>query len=102
MQQTALFRQSGLFIPLYRLIEYHSNIIFPFVVTMKGEIIMFTKICLWLTIIGGLNWGLVGLLNFNLVSFIFGDMSILSRIVYIVVGLSAAYITYDTIKESVS
>ncbi|MBP5534687.1 MAG: DUF378 domain-containing protein [Alphaproteobacteria bacterium] len=63
---------------------------------------MFTKICLWLTIIGGLNWGLVGLLNFNLVSFIFGDMSILSRIVYIVVGLSAAYITYDTIKESVS
>ena len=41
--------------------------------------------------IGGLNWGLVGLFNFDLVAAIFGEMSILSRIVYILVGLSAAY-----------
>ena len=42
-----------------------------------------------LTIIGGINWGLVGALDFDLVAFLFGSMSILSRIVYILVGLSA-------------
>ena len=63
---------------------------------------MFIKICLWLTIIGGLNWGLVGLLNFNLVSFIFEDMSVLSRIVYVLVGLSAICIAVDAIKEYTS
>lgn len=42
-----------------------------------------------LLVIGGLNWGLVGLFNFNLVSVLFGDMSILSRIVYVLVGISA-------------
>jgi len=41
--------------------------------------------------IGGLNWGLVGVLKFDLVAAIFGDMSILSRIVYALVGLSAVY-----------
>ena len=45
-----------------------------------------------LLIIGGLNWGLVGVLNFDLVAAIFGDMGILSRIVYSVVGLSAVYV----------
>jgi uncharacterized membrane protein YuzA (DUF378 family) len=45
-----------------------------------------------LLIVGGLNWGLVGLANFDLVKTIFGDMSILSRIVYIVVGLGAFYL----------
>lgn len=60
---------------------------------------MFTQICLWLTIIGGLNWGLVGILNFNLVSFIFGDMTILTRIVYAVVALASIWIAWDTIHE---
>ena len=41
--------------------------------------------------IGGLNWGLVGVFNFDLVAAIFGEMSILSRIVYALVGLSAIY-----------
>ena len=41
--------------------------------------------------IGGLNWGLVGFFNFDLVAAIFGEMSILSRIVYALVGLSAIY-----------
>ena len=41
--------------------------------------------------IGGLNWGLIGVFNFDLVAAIFGDMSILSRIVYTLVGLSAVY-----------
>lgn len=44
-----------------------------------------------LVVIGGLNWGLVGLFNFDLVATIFGEMSALSRIVYILVGLSAVY-----------
>jgi uncharacterized protein len=44
-----------------------------------------------LLIVGGLNWGLVGLLNFDLVAGIFGSMSGLSRIVYAVVGLAALY-----------
>ena len=61
---------------------------------------MFTQICLWLTIIGGLNWGLVGFLDFNLVSFLFGDMTILTRTVYALVGLSAIWIAWDTIREN--
>ncbi len=44
-----------------------------------------------LLVVGGLNWGLVGLFNFDLVKTILGDMSMLSRIVYTLVGLSAVY-----------
>jgi uncharacterized membrane protein YuzA (DUF378 family) len=44
-----------------------------------------------LVIIGGLNWGLVGLADFDLVAAIFGTMSPLSRAVYTLVGLSAVY-----------
>jgi len=46
-------------------------------------------IALFLTIIGALNWGLIGLFDFNLVELIFGNTgSILTRIVYILVGIS--------------
>ncbi len=48
-------------------------------------------IALVLLIIGGLNWALVGLFNFDLVATLFGPMSVLSRIVYVVVGLAALY-----------
>ena len=44
-----------------------------------------------LVIVGGLNWGLVGLLDFDLVAAIFGAGSMPSRVVYILVGLSAAW-----------
>ncbi len=44
-----------------------------------------------LLIIGGLNWGLVGFFDFNLVAYLFGPMSVLSRIIYALVGLSALY-----------
>ena len=44
-------------------------------------------IALILVIIGGLNWGLVGLFNFNLVDFLFGEGSVLSKIIYILVGI---------------
>jgi hypothetical protein len=44
-----------------------------------------------LLVVGGLNWGLVGLLNFDLVASLFGDMSVVSRMVYALVGLGAIY-----------
>lgn len=45
-----------------------------------------------LLVVGGLNWGLVGLFDFNLVAALFGSDSFLSNLVYIVVGISAAYV----------
>ena len=47
-----------------------------------------------LVIIGGLNWGLIGFLNFNLIAAIFGAGSIVSRIIYDLVGLSALWMIY--------
>jgi len=44
-----------------------------------------------LVIIGGLNWGLVGFFDFDLVAKLFGDMSTLSRVIYALVGLAALY-----------
>lgn len=44
-----------------------------------------------LLVIGGLNWGLVGAANFDLVATIFGPMSPLSRLVYVLVGVAALY-----------
>ncbi len=49
------------------------------------------KITLALLIVGGLNWGLVGLASFDLVAALFGEMSALSRIVYTLVGASALW-----------
>jgi uncharacterized membrane protein YuzA (DUF378 family) len=49
------------------------------------------KITLLLLIVGGLNWGFVGLLQFDLVAALFGEMSLLSRVVYSLVGLSALW-----------
>lgn len=45
-----------------------------------------------LVIIGAINWGLIGFFKFNLVDFLFGDMSILSRIIYAIVGLCGLYL----------
>ena len=45
-----------------------------------------------LTIIGAVNWGLIGFFRFNLVTFLFGDMTWLSRIVYALVGLCGLYL----------
>ena len=52
----------------------------------------FDWITIILVIVGGLNWGLVGVLRFDLVAAIFGEMSALSRIVYTIVGLCAIYV----------
>ncbi|HOW13400.1 DUF378 domain-containing protein [Methanosarcina sp.] len=55
-------------------------------------------IALILVIVGGLNWGLVGLVDFNLVTAIFGEGSVLSRIIYILVGIAALYMIYFTVR----
>ena len=47
---------------------------------------------LTLAIIGAVNWGLIGFFKFDLVRFLFGDMSILSRIVYAIVGIAGLYL----------
>lgn len=52
-----------------------------------------------LVIIGGLNWGLVGLFNFDLVATLFGAMSVVSRVVYILVGIAAVYTIYPAFKK---
>lgn len=46
---------------------------------------------LTLVIIGAINWGLIGFLQFDLVRVLFGDMSIMSRIVYALIGISGLY-----------
>lgn len=52
----------------------------------------FNATALTIAIIGAINWGLIGIFSFDLVAFLFGDMSWLSRIVYILVGISGLYL----------
>jgi len=53
-------------------------------------------IVLILVVVGGLNWGLVGILGVDLVAAIFGAMTMLTRIVYSLVGLAALYMLVMT------
>jgi len=55
-------------------------------------------IAMILVVVGGLNWGLIGLADFDLVATLFGAMSVLSRVVYVLVGLSAIYIAVMAMK----
>jgi hypothetical protein len=55
-------------------------------------------IAMILLIVGGVNWGLVGLLDVDLVAALFGDGSAVSRIVYILVGLAALWCLYTATK----
>jgi len=52
-------------------------------------------IAIILLVIGGLNWGLVGIFSWDLVAAIFGDMAVVSRIIYILVGISGLYILFS-------
>ena len=56
------------------------------------------KIAYVLLIIGGVNWGLVGWVKYNLVDSIFGAGSTGSRVVYAIVGLASLYAIYSIIK----
>ena len=57
---------------------------------------------LTLVIIGAINWGLIGFFQFDLVAFIFGNMSWLSRFIYALVGLSGLYMisAYGRIRSN--
>ena len=61
---------------------------------------MLDRIALVLAIIGGLNWGAVGLFGFDLVAWLFGGQTaVFSRIVYVVVALSALWCTTLLFRE---
>lgn len=51
-------------------------------------------LAMWLVVVGALNWGLVGLLNLNLVSSLLGMGTVLEKIVYMLVGLSAVMVLW--------
>lgn len=53
---------------------------------------------LFLAIVGALNWGLVGLSRFDLVSAIFGEGTVLTRVIYVLVGLSGVYLVTIAMK----
>ena len=55
------------------------------------EMKVLDKIALALIVIGAINWGLIGLFKFDLVATLFGEMSVLSRIVYTLVGVSGLW-----------
>lgn len=61
---------------------------------MMNKLSTIDWIALVLVIIGGVNWGLVGFFNFDLVSAIFGNASMLSRIIYDLVGISGVYLIF--------
>ena len=51
-----------------------------------------------LVIVGAINWGLVGLFNFDLVAALFGEMSMISKIIYDLVGISGVYCIFMLMK----
>jgi len=65
---------------------------------MKGLSVL-DWIALILLVIGGFNWGLVGLFRFDLIAALFGYMSWFSRIIYILVGISAVYLIIVAFKQ---
>lgn len=56
-------------------------------------------IAIILVVVGALNWALVGLFSLDLVATIFGDMSVLARVVYVVVGLAGLYLLMLAAKK---
>lgn len=51
-----------------------------------------------LVVIGALNWGLVGLFNYDLVAALFGHLSVVSRVVYLLVALAGLYLIVDAVR----
>lgn len=56
---------------------------------------------LTLSIIGAVNWGLIGLFKFDLVAFLFGSMTLLSRIIYTIVGICGIYLISFYVKNTI-
>lgn len=63
---------------------------------MKSDVL--TLIATILVIVGGLNWGLVGAFNYDLVATLFATLPIVAKVVYILVGLSAVYLALTSLK----
>lgn len=57
------------------------------------------KLVGWVVALGALNWGLVGLLNLDLVATLLGEGSLLTRVVYVVVGAAGAYKLYMLVSK---
>ena len=55
-------------------------------------------IALILNIIGGINWGLVGLFDYNLVDSLFGEGSVIAKVIYVLVGISALFAITTEVK----
>ena len=66
----------------------------------KNGISGLTWVAVALVVIGAINWALVGLFNFDLVAAIFGPLSALSRIVYVLVGLAGLYLIVSAVRIS--
>ncbi len=64
----------------------------------KGVLCMVAMI---LVLIGGINWGLVGLLNLDLVALIFGKLPLVQKIIYILIGISAVFLIFKQCKHKV-
>jgi uncharacterized protein len=60
----------------------------------------FDWVALSVLVVGGVNWGLVGAFNIDLVSTLFGDMTVITRVIYSAVGLSALYIVLSALYTS--
>ncbi len=72
-----------------------------FMMNCKGVSYLSTKQLIgWVLVIGAINWGLVGLVGMNAVESILGAGSLLTRVVYIVVGLAGAYKAYIMLSGS--
>jgi uncharacterized membrane protein YuzA (DUF378 family) len=58
----------------------------------------------WLTVavlvVGGVNWGMIGAFNIDLVSYLFGEMTTLTRVIYSLVGISAVYVILAALYAS--
>lgn len=85
---------------IYRCV-YFSQPMANYEKTSKGMIFMLDIIALILLIIGGINWGSIGILQFDLVAWLFGGQdALLSRVVYTLVGLSALWCISFFFKEN--
>jgi len=62
---------------------------------------LLNAISLILTIIGGLNWGLIGFFQFNLVNSLLGEFTIITKLIYCLIGIASLYSISFFIKEKV-
>ncbi len=60
----------------------------------------FDWVALVLVVIGGVNWGLIGLFNLDLVSTLFGVMTLFTRVIYVLVGVSALYTLFILLTKT--